>query len=373
MNFMDLKTALKLVFFLFCIISTFQVLSIVLIIGPFFYTHLDRHSVFDVGIYSRLHLLELLSIALASSLPTLVLVQNKFLSRIPLLIRRAVHFFLTFGAVCGLPIYFSWYDASIWLLMPFGVFLIIYVLVFFFFDRYTQVKRTAQQNAKKQKQLQYYTEELERYQLDVRKFQHDYQNILLSLDTYIADGNLAGLRQYYSSSLKPVSDSITKTIFTLDSLDKIKVRAIKSSLAAKFISARSTSADIHIIFEANEEIDYIPLNSVALVRMLGILLDNAIEELAELGRGELFVSCLKWGAGITFVVQNTCRPNLPPSQQLWQVGFSTKEKSKDRGLGLPNLSELVAAYPNVTLSTKINKNSFRQELLIENLEGNDAT
>jgi len=353
---------LKWVFFLFCTIFTLQLALIIFVIGGLLQEYLTPNTS-----YSRQDLAEFMFVALASALPLLILAQGKILSRIPINVRRAVHFFLTFGAVCELLVYQGWFDISIHLLVPFSLFLIIYVFAIYFFEKNILTKRKAQQHATEQKHLQYYTGELEQYQLGVRKFKHDYQNILLSLDAYIEDGDLAGLRQYYYSSIKPASDIITKGNFALDGLDKIKIRAIKSSLAAKLMLAQNTGMDIHTTFEANEDIDHVPLDLVVLVRMLSILLDNAIEELTELGGGELFVSCLKWDTGITFIVQNTCRPDLPPSQQLWGANFSTK--GENRGLGLSNLSELINIYPNVTLSTKISKNSFRQELLIENEEG----
>ena len=361
---MNLKTGLKWIFFLFCMITTFQLITTVamgvLILG----VPLGR------AVYCPRCLLELMVIALAGALPTLVLVQAKVLSWIPMAVRRSAHFLLTFGAVCGLLIYWDWYTLSAWLLLPFSLFLTIYVFTSFFWKKHILAKRTAQRYAEEQKRLQYYTDELERYQVGVRKFKHDYQNILLSLDAYVENGDLVELRQYYCTSIKPASHVITKNSFALDGLDKIKIRAIKSFLTAKLLLMQNTDMDIRTCFEANENIDYIPLDLVALVRMLGILLDNAIEELTELSHGELFVSCLKWDAGITFVVQNTCRPDLPSSQQLWQTGFSTK--GNDRGLGLSNLSELVDTYANVTLSTKISKNSFRQELLIEDEAGRRA-
>jgi len=354
---MNLKSGLKWIFFLFCIIFTFQFVFITFVIDGLLYEHSGPRQSF-----SRQYIMQLMLIALASALPTLVLVQGKALSWIPMNVRYTAHFLLTFGAVCGLLIYFGWYDISIDILFPLSLFFVIYVFAIFFYQKFILARKNVQQNAEELKHLQYYTDELERYQLGVRKFRHDYQNILLSLSAYIEDGDLVGLQQYYNTSIKPTSDVIIKDSFALDGLDKIKIPAIKSFLVAKLISAQNTSGDIHITFEANKEIDYIPLNLIALVRMLGILLDNAIEELSKLGHGDLLISCLKWDAGSTFVVQNTCRPDIPSPQQLWKAGFSTK--GKGRGLGLVNLSELVDAYPNVTLTTTISENSFRQELLI---------
>ena len=210
LNHLNFKLALKWTFFLFCIITTIQLIQTATIGG------LLSGVPFGQVVFCRQCLLEFILIALAGALPLLILVDSKFLSWIPFNVRRALHFLLTFGAMCGLLIYWGWQDVSVSLLFPFALFLATYILATFFFKKYILARHIAQQNAEKQKQLQYYTEELERYQLGVRKFQHDYQNILLSLDAYIADGDLADLRQYYYSSFRPTFDSIVKDDFSAE-------------------------------------------------------------------------------------------------------------------------------------------------------------
>ncbi|MBU5584697.1 ATP-binding protein, partial [Enterococcus sp. S181_ASV_20] len=48
-----------------------------------------------------------------------------------------------------------------------------------------------------------------------------------------------------------------------------------------------------------------------LLRGLGIILDNALEELAFLGEGELNLGVIQEGCDICIIVENTCRDNLP--------------------------------------------------------------
>ena len=215
--------------------------------------------------------------------------------------------------------------------------------------------------------LQSYIDGLERQQASILKFKHDYQNLLLSMQSFLDEEDWAGLKQFYASTSDVASSVIQESCSIFNSLHKIKLREIKSILAAKLILTQSMNADIQAIFEANEDIDEFPLDSVVLVRMLGIILDNAIEALSELPSGRLFVSCLKWDAGITLIVENTCRPDMPPLSRLWSTGFSTK--GAGRGQGLPILSELISACPNVSLDTSIEGTSFRQALLIEFEEG----
>lgn len=252
-----------------------------------------------------------------------------------------------------------------WSWPVFASFALIYILLVtsLVHTRFLNLRHERQRKEAEYQTLRHYMEEVEKQQVAMRKFKHDYQNILLSMREFIQNKDLAGLEQYYLSEIEPASEIITKNAFALDGLEKIKVPEIKSILAAKLMMAQNIGTDIHTTFNANENIDYIPVDSVALVRMLGIILDNAIEALMELGNGTLFVACLKWEAGITVIVQNTCRPDLSLSQLQSKPGFSTK--GEHRGLGLVNLSELINSYPNVILKTSIKDGTFSQELLFE--------
>ena len=222
-------------------------------------------------------------------------------------------------------------------------------------------KMILRQKEAEQKIQQEYTEHIEAQQTGMRKFKHDYKNILLSVDGFVAEEDWEGLKQYMPK-VKAASSIITKDEFALENLSKIKSPEIKGLLAAKLMLAQNINIDIHTTFEADSEIDHVSADSVALVRMLGIIMDNAIEELQALGGGQLSVACFKAGNAVNFVVKNTCRPDLPSIRQLSQSGFSTK--GENRGLGLSNLSELANATPNVALQTNVVDGNFIQRLIV---------
>jgi len=233
---------------------------------------------------------------------------------------------------------------------------------FFIYAKMLTQKFTILQKEIEQKNLAYYTQQIEQQQTAMRKFKHDYQNILLSINSFVKEKDWAGLEQYMPK-VETASALITEDNFALENLSNIKPPEIKGLLAAKLMMAQNISMDIHTTFEAQEEIDRIPFDSVVLVRMLGIILDNAIEELTALGEGTLMVACWSAGNGVTFVVQNTCRADMPKLHELEQLGFSTK--GDGRGLGLNNLAEITAAHPdNITLQTSIKDGNFIQKLRI---------
>jgi len=350
---MDLKTGLKWVFFLFCVISTLQIVFIIAIIDTLF------PITEDPRFFSTQYMIELLIISLASSLPTLVLIHNNK-SQTSLLVRHIIHFILTFGIVCGLLIYFERFEVSRWLVLPFVLFFLIYGAAVFFNRKHIQTRMIAKQTAEDRNLLLKHIDEHIRQYTAMRKFKHDQGNILSSMDIFFKDDDWDGAKRYYNDKIKPAFDVITASDFALESLNKIKVQEIKGILTIKLAMAQNLGIDTR--FDADEVIDSIPVDSIALVRMLGIILDNAIEELESLGSGTLLVGCFKVEGSVNFVVQNTCRSDMPMLQQLQKPRFTTK--GKGRGLGLDNLTELTDSLPNVVLLTGIKDGQFTQKIMI---------
>jgi len=269
--------------------------------------------------------------------------------------------FLSFQAILAIQEYI---EAPITLLSWSSAFILSYVLAtlvcFIFYTRTQKAQAVIREKEIEHRTLLYYMDECEHQQSAMHKFRHDQKNILSSLDLYIEEQDWGGLTQYYTSNIKPAFAIITQSEFALEGLAKIKVREIKSVLAAKLNMAQNLGLEVR--FDVVNEINNIPTDSVSLVRMLGIILDNAIEELEELGAGTLSVACFKDKTSISFVVQNTCRPDILPLRQLKQAGFSTK--GNGRGIGLENLSGLVNALPNVALQTSIEDGQFIQTIII---------
>ena len=251
------------------------------------------------------------------------------------------------------------FDVLDWNFFPYDLILTVIFILFYAFVVYQNNKHMSQLKEERYWALQEYTQELEQHQTAMRKFKHDYQNILLSLDSFIKEKKWDDLEEYYETKIKAASAVITSNEFELEALSKIKVSEIKSMFIAKLTFAQNIGIDAK--FEAHEEIDSIPVDSVSLVRMLGIILDNAIEALTELGYGTLRVAYFREDTDIIFIVENTCLPDLK-LMELEEKGFSTK--GKGRGQGLSNLHEIASSCPNIIRETGIKGDIFTQKLTI---------
>jgi len=336
-------------------------------ITPFLILHLGL-SLWMIGLHLFLFMLFSIPLAfLATKLlrkPLKAVDENERLQTILVIILASIFIFVFVLWIPthfeGLPLIASLFSPNMFYI--YGSAIVVFIS-FFFYTKFLRAKFALQHKETEQENLQFYMSEIEQQQTAMRRFKHDYQNILNSLHSFIAEEDWDGLKQYYLSKVEAASTVITQNDFALEALGKIKVREIKGILATKLLLAQNMGIDTS--FEADTEIDHIPIDSVTLVRMLGIILDNAIEAAESLDAGQLRAACLKTKAGITFIVQNNCAPDMPSLQQLKQDGFSTK--GPGRGQGLSILSELASSCPNVALSMSIVESNFVQKLMIGEL------
>ena len=246
-----------------------------------------------------------------------------------------------------------------WLLMG-GIILVLYVILISYFA-YISAKLIRMQQESELKTLKYYVDEIEQQSTQIRQFKHDYQNILLSLEGYIRDREYEELESFFYESILKTARAVEGKNMRLEDIRNIKSKEVKSILVAKIQKAISLNIDIE--FVARDEIESIPLEPITLIRIIGILLDNAIEAVQEIQGGKILVGILKREQEICLLVQNTCDPKEVEFNAIYQKGHSSK--GPRRGIGLVNLSEFTRKYENIFLKTEIEGDQFIQMVTIE--------
>ena len=116
---MSLKNTLKTMFYLSCAVTTFLLLFIALQ-GVFLNSELA---------FSGMDMLKLMSIAFASSLPTLLFIGQEEASHRRIIIIRILHFVLTAGTVFGLQTIYGVMNAANAIFVA-VVFLVIYITAY---------------------------------------------------------------------------------------------------------------------------------------------------------------------------------------------------------------------------------------------------
>ncbi|HCG75760.1 MULTISPECIES: quorum-sensing sensor histidine kinase AgrC [Staphylococcus] len=207
-----------------------------------------------------------------------------------------------------------------------------------------------------------YTLRIETINNEMRKFRHDYVNILSTLSEFIREDDMQGLKKYFNEQIVPLKDNMKTRSIKLNGIENLKVREIKGLITTKFLQAQEK--EIPISIEVPDEIDNINMNTIELSRITGIILDNAIEASEALEDPLIRIAFIDNEESVTFIVMNKCSDNTPKIHELFEEGFSTK--GDNRGLGLSTLKELTDENENVLLDTVIENGYFVQKVEIIN-------
>ncbi|MGS0644587.1 quorum-sensing sensor histidine kinase AgrC [Staphylococcus hominis] len=240
--------------------------------------------------------------------------------------------------------------------------IIFFITLIIIISRYTLRELRYRRNMEEIETYYEYTLQIESINNEMRKFRHDYVNILTTMSEYIRENDMDGLKTYFNDNIVPMKDNLQMNSIKINGTDNLKVRAIKGLVTTKILQAQEKNIPISI--EVPELIDHIEMNTVDLSRIIGIIIDNAIEASEELEDALIRIAFINVETSVMFIVMNKCKEDMPKIHELFQDSFSTK--GDNRGLGLTTLKEITDTTENVLLDTTIENGYFVQKVEIIN-------
>lgn len=240
-------------------------------------------------------------------------------------------------------------------------YLISNVIMSYYYNQSTSKQLELLNNKIDMDRLQDYVSNIESLYDNLRTFKHDYKNILLTLNQYIENKDIDALEEYYKENILQTGSLVDIKDYTAP-LKNLQNIPLKSLLLANIAKAESKNININI--EISEPIIHLAINPIDISRLIGIFLDNAIEESETTNEKLLNIAIILKGVSTLIVIQNSCRDNIP-IYQLNQKGFSTKGYN-NRGLGLYTAKEIISKNSNCSLNLEIENNIFTLELWIRN-------
>ena len=118
------------------------------------------------------------------------------------------------------------------------------VLIFLMLYNTLQANKKLELQAREQENLTHYMAQLENHYQDIRRFKHDYLNILSTITGYIQENDMDKLRNYFDSSIVTSSSILVNQDDTLARLSLIKVTEIKGLLYTKMVQAMNRQLDV---------------------------------------------------------------------------------------------------------------------------------
>lgn len=246
------------------------------------------------------------------------------------------------------------------------IFLIIQLI--FFWILYFSINRREKQRIHNElvenrlSNLKEYTDHLEQEQRKLRKFKHDYQNMLLSLEENLRSSDSQDAKDYLQTFKQYSDNYISESgLWMFNDFDNVKTPYLKSILINKTSQATEQGIDVH--FECRYDVDQIAMEPYDLVRIVGIAYDNAIEAVRNLDKNHRKINVMVYRTkGQTEVTIANPMQTTENLIHLKKEGVTTKKGHS--GLGLANIEEISANYSNVLVNYREVKGWFTIQFTI---------
>lgn len=208
-------------------------------------------------------------------------------------------------------------------------------------------------------QAEQHNKTLELLQDNTRAFRHDMTNILIGMGGYIDKNDMEGLKKYHSQLLDDI-----KQVNNLTTLSPKVVNnpGVYNVLANKYHKADNLGIKINL--EVFLDLNDLHMKIYEFTRVLGILMDNAIEAASECEEKIINVSIRKDNRKHMqlLIIENTYKDKDIDTEKIYDKGFSTKEGNT--GLGLWEVRQILKKNNNLNLFTSKNDKYFSQQFEI---------
>jgi two-component system sensor histidine kinase AgrC len=194
---------------------------------------------------------------------------------------------------------------------------------------------------------------------EIKGFKHDLDNIIATIGGYISLDDLNGLKKYYKSIQKECQT--INNLFTL-SPNIVNNAGIYNLLNTKYLKANKK--DIKINLEFFVDLNEFNINFYEFSRILGILLDNAIEAASECEEKVLNIKFLNERTENKHIViiENTYAEKNIDTKKIFNKGVSGK--SAHSGIGLWEVKQFINKSKNLNLLTSKTNKFFSQQFEI---------
>lgn len=210
-------------------------------------------------------------------------------------------------------------------------------------------------------QQKIYILNLETLEAEIKKFQHDYKNIVAGLYVEGDNGNNRSTLKFIEKNIfnfkNSLHDSHRETMY----LSKIKIDEIKGVLLTKVIKCKEDGIKFQL--EAFNDVNNVFIDIVDFNRCLGILMDNGMEAAVKSDGKEVRVVMIQDDNKFVLIVKNNYMGEVS-LKNIWDRGYSTK--GEKRGIGLSNYESILNKFPNVVKETKIENEYFIQVIKVYN-------
>lgn len=241
-------------------------------------------------------------------------------------------------------------------ILNFLLFLSYFIISMYALNKITKLTDTTQ----KLESAEEYNKTLHILHDSVRGFKHDFDNIVASIGGYINTNDMEGLKKYYTQLEDNCERVNNLYVFNPDTINN---PGIYNLLTSKYYKAEQNNVKFNLT--TTLDLTTLKMQIFDFARILGILLDNAIEASSEcIDKKEIHVIFRNDPKNNRqlIIVENTYKNKDINIDEIFKKGVSGKEKHS--GLGLWEVQEILKKNNNLNIHTTKNDNFFTQQLEI---------
>lgn len=202
---------------------------------------------------------------------------------------------------------------------------------------------------------------LDKYEIELdekRKIVHDFKNELIVINGYADDSNIK-LKEYISEIVNDHKKSSSSSL--IKGVDKLP-RGIKGLVYYKLSQLdRTYIVEINIKDSLEEFNDIDSKTNRNILKMIGILIDNAIEAVSSLDEKYINLKFSFVKNEIIIEIINNCYEKLD-QEKIMASGYSTK--GENRGYGLSLVDEIIKSNDKIKFEINNDSNLFKVILKI---------
>lgn len=195
---------------------------------------------------------------------------------------------------------------------------------------------------------------------DIQGMRHDIKNIFFTMGNFVNESDNQDMKDFFWEKIYPYSQKTISQSELLSKLYQIPSESLRAFLNLKVSQAMEHGATVNLDVCISPENFRTAIDIIDLTRILGILLDNAIEETTKIPNGIIEIGIRNNETSCSYIIKNS----LTPQTQQTGIHIGQTTKGNGHGKGLLIIQQLIAQYPNAVLNTSIYQSTYIQCLNI---------
>lgn len=187
---------------------------------------------------------------------------------------------------------------------------------------------------------------------------HDIKNIYFTMGNFVDRSGDDEMKRFFWEKIYPYSEKAILQSELLSKIHQLPTEALRAFFYLKISQAMQQGVSVRLEVSVLPEQFQTGMDVIDLTRILGILLDNSMEEARLIPDTGLEIRVTGNENGCSYIIKN------PVTQQTRQSGVHIGKSSKgsDRGNGLRIAKELLEQYPNAALNSILQDGIYIQSL-----------